>query len=252
MNTRLLAAVVLAIGTPLWASGALAAQITFGPSAQSITIPGNGATSVTVVSQQLTGLALDTSNGAVGTLSLSPLSFIAGPQSGGLFPTGSNIETFTYSNPDGDMLTESWQILVIQDNTPQPKFFGSGTVTKISGDASFFSNGPLIFWLYPALGMRGATWFLGVSEWTFGTLLFLGFWNRKLGILGALGSSATFIGTVTIIPFMPDGWDASVGGFPAMTGNVPFLMKDVVLLATSLYLLTQDLRRELLSTGTGE
>ena len=116
----------------------------------------------------------------------------------------------------------------------------------------YISNGPLIFWLYPALGMRGATWFLGVSEWTFGTLLFLGFWNRKLGILGALGSSATFIATVTIIPFMPDGWDAAAGGFPAMTGNVPFLMKDVVLLATSLYLLTQDLRRELLSTDTGE
>jgi hypothetical protein len=34
MNTRLLAAVVLAIGPPLWASGALAAQITFGPSAE--------------------------------------------------------------------------------------------------------------------------------------------------------------------------------------------------------------------------
>jgi hypothetical protein len=99
MNTRLLAAVVLAIGPPLWASGALAAQITFGPSAQSITFTGNGANSVTVVSQQLTGLALDTIDVAVGTLSLSPLSFIAGPQSGGLFPAGSNIETFTYSNP---------------------------------------------------------------------------------------------------------------------------------------------------------
>ena len=139
MKRTLLAAVVLAIGPPLWASGALAAQITFGPSAQSITFTGNGANSVTVVSQQLTGLALDTSNGAVGTLSLSPLSFIAGPQSGGLFPAGSNIETFTYSNPDGDMLTESWQILVIQDNTPQPKFFGTGTVTAISGDASFLA-----------------------------------------------------------------------------------------------------------------
>ena len=103
----------------------------------------------------------------------------------------------------------------------------------------------------PAAG-GGRHLVLGVSEWTFGTLLFLGFWNRKLGILGALGSSATFIATVTIIPFMPDGWDAAAGGFPAMTGNVPFLMKDVVLLATSLYLLTQDLRRELLSTGTGE
>jgi len=41
---------------------------------------------------------------------------------------------------------------------------------------------------------------------------------------------------------MPDGWDPVVG-FPAMTGNVPFLMKDVVLLAVSLYLLKQDTLR---------
>src|SRR6516225_4641295 len=82
-----------------------------------------------------------------------------------------------------------------------------------------------------------------------GTFLFLGFWNKRLGILGALGSCATFVGTVTIIPFMPDGWDASAGGFPAMTGNVPFLMKDVALLAASFYLLKQDVTRVSLSAA---
>ena len=50
----------------------------------------------------------------------------------------------------------------------------------------FISNGPLISWLYPVFGIRGASWFLGVAEWSFGALLLLGFWNKKLGMLGAL------------------------------------------------------------------
>jgi len=107
----------------------------------------------------------------------------------------------------------------------------------------YISNGPLLFWMYPVFGIRGASWVLGVSEWSFALLLFLGFWHKRLGILGALGSCAAFIGTVTIIPFMPDGWAASAGGFPAMTGNVAFLMKDIVLFAASFYLLKQDVAR---------
>jgi uncharacterized membrane protein YkgB len=47
----------------------------------------------------------------------------------------------------------------------------------------YISHGPLIFWLYPVLGVRGASWFLGSAEWLFGTLLFLGFWNKRLGSL---------------------------------------------------------------------
>jgi len=107
----------------------------------------------------------------------------------------------------------------------------------------YISNGPLIAWMYPVFGIRGASTFLGVTEWTVGLLLLAGFWNRTLGAVGALGSIATFVGTVTIIPFMPHGWAESAGGFPAMVGNVPFLMKDVVLLAVSVYLFKQDVVR---------
>jgi uncharacterized membrane protein YkgB len=114
----------------------------------------------------------------------------------------------------------------------------------------YISNGPLIFWMYPVFGIRGASWFLGVSEWLFGALLFLGFWNKRLGVLGAIGSTVTFLMTVTIIPFMPNGWDP-VAGFPAMAGNVPFLMKDVVLLAVSIYLLKQDVVRVLKTNPSG-
>jgi uncharacterized membrane protein YkgB len=122
-------------------------------------------------------------------------------------------------------------------------FFGYQKWFQYEAEAliPYISNGPLIFWMYPVFGMRGATYFLGVAEWLFGALLLMGFWDKRLGVLGALGSCFSFVATVTIIPFMPDGWAASVGGFPAMTEKVAFLMKDLVLLAVSFYLLKQDL-----------
>ncbi len=107
----------------------------------------------------------------------------------------------------------------------------------------YISKGPLISWMYPVFGIRGATYFLGVAEWLFAGLLFLGFWNRKFGILGALGSCFSFAATTTIIPFIANGWAASAGGFPAMTETVAFLLKDLVLLAVSVYLLRQDVLR---------
>jgi uncharacterized membrane protein YkgB len=105
------------------------------------------------------------------------------------------------------------------------------------------SHSPVVFWLLPAFGVRGAGYFLGTTETIFGCLIFLGYWSPRLGILGALGSIVTFIGTTSIIPFLPDGWAREAGGFPIMTLPMGFLLKDVLFLAASFYLLKQDLTR---------
>ena len=105
------------------------------------------------------------------------------------------------------------------------------------------SHSPVVFWLLPAFGVRGAGYFLGTTETIFGGLIVLGYWSPRLGVLGALGSILTFIGTTSIIPFLSDGWAREAGGFPIMTLPLGFLMKDVLFLAASFYLLKQDLTR---------
>jgi len=117
--------------------------------------------------------------------------------------------------------------------------------SEIRGLVPLITHGPFIFWTIPVLGIRGTAILLGTAEWTFGTLLLLGFWNKRLGVLGAIGSIATFISTLTILPFVPEGWDAGAGGFPAMAMNAAFLLKDLVLLVVSVYLLREDTIRAL-------
>ena len=71
-------------------------------------------------------------------------------------------------------------------------FFGYQKWFEYEAEAliPYISNGPLIAWMYPVFGVRGACWLLGVSEWTFGALIFIGFWNKTAGVLGALGGIA--------------------------------------------------------------
>src|SRR6201987_4986513 len=79
------------------------------------------------------------------------------------------------------------------------------------------SHSPVVFWLLPVFGLRGTGYFLATTETIFGTLIFLGYWSPRLGILGALGSIVTYIGTASIIPFLPDAWAHEAGGFSVLT-----------------------------------
>jgi len=120
-------------------SGAQAAQITFGGSSQAITFTGNGANAVSVSIAGLSGKAFFDAD-ALGTYSFGATTFTAGPQSGGLFPAGPNTENFSFTGGDGDTLSGTVHWNVIQDNTPQPKFFGLLTILSKAGDAAFLST----------------------------------------------------------------------------------------------------------------
>ncbi|MGV8861514.1 MAG: YkgB family protein [Pseudomonas sp.] len=95
------------------------------------------------------------------------------------------------------------------------------------------SNSPLFSWLYPAFGVQGASYALGVAEWAIGLGLVVGAWIPRVSVIAAAASVVTFLTTLTLIMSTPGGWEASAGGFPAMGDATSFLIKDAVLLAAS-------------------
>ena len=122
----------------------------------------------------------------------------------------------------------------------------------IEGLVPILTHGPFTMWMLPVMGIRGTSYFLGTTEWTIGLLIFLGFWNKKVGVLGALGSVVTFITTLTVLPFLPEAWESAAGGFPTMSTIGALLMKDIGLMAISIYLLQQDVARVIEAHATGE
>jgi hypothetical protein len=138
-RTRLVLAALAFANITCFAAPSEAATITFGTSTQNISFTGNGANSVTVSTTGLTGNAFFDAD-PLGTYSFGATTFTAGPMSSHLYPAGANSESFTFTGGDGDTLSGTVHWNFIQDNTPQPKFFGTLTITSKAGDAAFLAN----------------------------------------------------------------------------------------------------------------
>lgn len=105
------------------------------------------------------------------------------------------------------------------------------------------ASSPLTSWLYAVTSLQGASNLIGTVEILIAAALVIGQFHRTIGIIGAVGAIATFATTSSYLLTAP-GWEASLGGFPALS-VVPgqFLLKDLVLLAVSVKLLGQALER---------
>lgn len=105
------------------------------------------------------------------------------------------------------------------------------------------ASSPFTSWLYSVFSLQGASNLIGSVEIATAIALLVGPFNRNLAIAGALVAAITFTVTLSFI-FTAPGWEASLGGFPALS-VVPgqFLLKDAVLLAAAISLLGKAVTR---------
>ncbi|MEO7815407.1 MAG: DUF417 family protein [Sphingomicrobium sp.] len=101
---------------------------------------------------------------------------------------------------------------------------------EAEGVAGIAQNYWAFGWLYPLVGIAGASAVIGVIELTAGFLIAIGQWSARASLLGGLMGVATFLITLSFMIGAPHAWEEGYG-FPALGSTGQFLMKDVVLLA---------------------
>ncbi|HMQ54076.1 MAG TPA: DUF417 family protein [Anaerolineae bacterium] len=104
------------------------------------------------------------------------------------------------------------------------------------------ANSPFISWVYQIFSAEAFSSLLGVVEIATAILIALRPVSAKAAVVGGALASLTFLTTLSFL-FTTPGWEPTLGGFPALS-VVPgqFLIKDIVLLGTSIWLLGEALR----------
>jgi uncharacterized membrane protein YkgB len=103
------------------------------------------------------------------------------------------------------------------------------------------ANSPLLAWTYGVLTLRGLSNLLGCVELTIAALIAIRPLAPRLSAVGSVMAVGTFLTTITFL-FSTPGWEASLGGFPALSDAGGFLLKDVVLLAAAVWSLGDALK----------
>ena len=119
------------------------------------------------------------------------------------------------------------------------------TAYEAQGIAPFIEHSPLMGWLHSLFGVQGASQFIGTMELATAAALILGAFKPIFSVLGGAMSVATYTITLTFFLSTPGVAEPTAGGFPAISA-IPgqFLLKDAVLLAASLVLLSAAIRRK--------
>jgi reactive chlorine resistance protein C len=109
------------------------------------------------------------------------------------------------------------------------------TAFEADGIAPLITHSPLLSWALDAFGKQGISNIIGVIEIAVGVLILTRARSARLSGIGSLGAAITFVITLTFLLSTPGVWQEGYG-FPFLSGMVgQFLIKDLVLLAASIW-----------------
>jgi uncharacterized membrane protein YkgB len=111
------------------------------------------------------------------------------------------------------------------------------TYYEAHGISPLVANSPVMSWMYNIVSIRTFGRLLGSFELFAAVLLALKPWFPKASVLGGLLALLFFVSTLSFMITTPDIGEASAGGFPVLSANGQFLVKDIALLGLSLWLL---------------
>jgi uncharacterized membrane protein YkgB len=122
------------------------------------------------------------------------------------------------------------------------------TAYEAEGIKTLVETSPFMSWMYKVFSLQATSNVIGIAELTAAALIAIRPLAPKLSAIGSVLAVFTFLTTLTFLFTLP-GWEASLGGFPALSGSGGFLLKDIVLLGAAFFTLGDSLAAERQAIG---
>ena len=118
-------------------------------------------------------------------------------------------------------------------------WFGAMKFTsyEAQGISHWVANSPLLSWTYNIMSIDAFGRLNGSIELIVAALLAVKPWFPKASVVGGIIASLFFVTTLSFMVTTPGVGEASAGGFPVLSADGEFLMKDIANLGLALWLL---------------
>jgi uncharacterized membrane protein YkgB len=112
---------------------------------------------------------------------------------------------------------------------------------EAQGIQPLVANSPFMSWIYDVMSVTTFSTLLGIVEVSAAILLAVKPWWPRLSAVGSLIAIGLFIATISFLFTTPGVGEESAGGFPALSVNGEFLIKDVALIGIAVWTLADAL-----------